>query len=219
MLRTLLPALTGYRCVQIGTWGIERCELARAGTLCQWQIGFGGEHAGDIGFDGVHLPLASASVDAVVIAHGLEQVAEPHRLLRECARVLSERGQMIVMAFNPLSIWALRQGLPSRRIARFHPCSAPPSASRLCDWLQLLEFQPQQLWRYGLGFPFFGRAYHVGEGARWSRSIAWSAQAYAVVARRQVLPRTRIRERVGKRRTAAAPVLARGASRGVTCPR
>lgn len=219
VLAEILPALTGYRCIQIGTWGNDRQALEGAGTLCQWQAGFGTVAGADIAFDGRHLPLASASIDAIVIAHALEQVAEPHALLRECARVLSARGQLVVLTFNPLSLWALRQGLPSRRNPGFRPCSAPPSASRLSDWLRLLELEPEQLWRYGLGFPFFGGRHCVGQGKHSARCVAWSAQAYALLARRHVAPRTRIGRPAPPRKQRAAVGLARHSSGRVTCRR
>ncbi|MES1930647.1 methylase involved in ubiquinone/menaquinone biosynthesis [Salinisphaera dokdonensis CL-ES53] len=219
MLQEILPALCGYRGVQIGSWGNDRGVLDKAGTLCHWQLGFGEAGASDIRFDGRHLPLATGSVDAIVIAHGLERVAEPHALLRECARALSARGQLVVLAFNPLSSWAFRQGLSSRRHPAFQPCSAPPTASRLFDWLRLLEFEPEQLWRYGLGFPFFGGAHEMGSGRRWARCVGWSAQSYAIVARRHVTPRTRI-GRPARRRTAQTAVgLARHSSGRVICRR
>ncbi|MES1948525.1 methylase [Salinisphaera sp. C84B14] len=219
VLTQLLPNLTGYRCVQIGRWGYGHATLAHAGTLCQWQLGFGVDTRADIAFDGRHLPLASASVDALVLAHALEQVAEPHALLRECARVLNARGQLIILAFNPLSLWALRQGFPTRRTPRFRPCSAPPSASRLYDWLRLLEFEPERLVRYGLGFPFFGGYHRVGEDRRSARSIAWCAQAYGLCARRQVAPYTPIRKPLPGPRKRAAVGLARQALHRVNCRR
>jgi len=219
VLAQLLPNLTGYRCVQIGSWGHERATLASAGTLCQWQLGFGSACRADVGFDGRHLPLASGSVDALVLAHALEQVAEPHVLLRECARVLNARGQLVILAFNPWSLWAMRQRLPARRAPRFQPCSAPPSASRLYDWLRLLEFEPERLVRYGLGFPFFGGYHRVGEDRRSARCIAWCAQSYALLACRQVAPRTPIRKPLPGQRKRAAVGLARQASHHVRCRR
>ncbi|WP_353249613.1 methyltransferase domain-containing protein [Salinisphaera sp. T31B1] len=182
-------------------------------------MGLGADPDADIVFDGRRLPLASGSVDAVVITHGLEQVADPHALLRDCARVLSERGQLVALVFNPLSLWALRQGLPSRRSTRFQPCSAPPSAGRLSDWMRLLEFCPEQLWRYGLGFPVFGRGFRVGREHRWMQSIAWCSQAYLMTARRQVSPRTPVAGSLRKRRRLPAAALARSSHRGVTCRR
>lgn len=215
-LQRILPGLTGYRCVQIGSWGNDRCALETAGTLCHWQLGFDGTRDADIVFDGRHLPLASGSIDVVLVAHALERVAQPHALLRECARVLSERGQMVVLAFNPLSLWMLRQGLAPRRHMAFQSRSAPPSALRLCDWLRLLEFEPEQLWRYGLGAPFFGGAHEMFGGSRGARCLGWSAQSYAVVARRHISARPRIGQSWRRRSAAPAAGLARHSSGRVT---
>ena len=219
VLDQLLPQLTGYRCVQIGQWGHDRSLLSSTSTLCQWQLGYGKTRSADVRFDGRHLPLATGSVDALILTHALEQVAEPHALLRECARVLNARGQVVILAFNPLSLWALRQGLPMRRTPAFRPCSAPPSASRLYDWLRLLEFEPERLIRYGLGFPFFGGYHRVGEDRRSARTIAWCAQAYGLLARRQVAPRTPIRKALPGARKPAAVGLAHRAPHRVTCRR
>ena len=219
LLRSLLPRLTGYRCLQLGTWGHDPGLLEHTGTLCAWRIGLGPSVDAQACFDGRHLPLATGSVDALIVAHGLEQVAQPHRLLRECSRVLNERGQLIVLAFNPLSLWTWRQGLPLHRQPRFTVCSAPPSASRLCDWLRLLEFEPEQLWRYGLGFPLFGHALRVDNGGGWRRPLAWTAQAYALTARRYTVPCTPVRRQPRYRRPVAANGLARSAARDVTCRR
>lgn len=216
MLEHILPGLTGYRCVQVGTWGQDGVGLDKAGTLCHWRLGFGARSRADIGFDGRHLPLATASVDALVVAHALERVAQPHALLRECARVLSARGQIVVLAFNPLALWTVRQNLLSRRQPAFRACSVPPSASRLCDWLRLLDFDPEQIWRYGLGFPFFGGHHNVGQGSRWRRCAAWTAQSYAIVARRHVSPRTLIPGALRKRAPRPAMGLARYSSRPVS---
>lgn len=209
LLQQLLPRLTGYRCVQIDCLGLDRNVLDYSSTLCHWRMGAGEVPGVDVRFDGRHLPLASASVDALVLTHGLEAIGQPHALLRECARVLNERGQLIVLVFNPLSLWFLRQNLLPGRQPRFLPCGPPPSASRLCDWLRLLEFEPEQVWRYGLGFPLFGRLWRVGSDARWLRSVAWSAQAYALVARRQTASRTPLVGKPARRRARPAAALAR----------
>lgn len=219
VVQRILPGLTGYRCVQIGNWGNDRCALKTAGTLCHWQLGFDESRGADIRFNGRQLPLASGSIDVVLVAHALERVAEPHALLRECARVLSERGQLVVLAFNPLSLWALRQGLPPRRQLAFQSCSAPPSASRLCDWLRLLELEPEQLWRYGVGAPLFGGAHEMFGGSRWARCLAWSAQSYAIVARRHINARPRIGHSWRRRQTQSVAGLARHSSGRVTCRR
>ena len=197
LLRTVLAPLTGYRLLQVGSWGFARDVLRRSGTLCQWRLGYWSGGDDDIAFDGIHLPIASASVDALLLAHSLELCAQPHVLLRECERVLNDRGQLVVLSFNPLSMWALSQRLPGRAQYRLAPGAQFYAAHRVCDWLRLLDFEPQRLVRYGVGFPFFSHTITAPSIERPSRmtSIAWLAQAYLVVARKRVVPLTRIRWR------------------------
>jgi len=89
------------------------------------------------------LPLASDSMDAVLIHHALDFTADSHRLVREASRVLRPGGRMIILGFNPWSLWGLSKVLRWR--------SPPPwnarfiTKSRLNDWLSLLDFQMERL--------------------------------------------------------------------------
>ncbi len=93
------------------------------------------------------LPLASGSVDLALLCHALEFSDDPHALLREVDRVLALDGRVVVVAFNPWSLFGLRRVL--RR-------DAPPwsgcfySPSRVADWFDLLGWRVQR--RETLGF-------------------------------------------------------------------
>ncbi|RAP59388.1 hypothetical protein BTJ49_01605 [Oleiagrimonas sp. MCCC 1A03011] len=50
----------------------------------------------DLYADARHLPIATASVDAVVLKDVLEHVPEPQCALDECARVLRDGGKMVI---------------------------------------------------------------------------------------------------------------------------
>ena len=85
------------------------------------------------------LPLATDSIDVVVVHHALDFTEDSHRLLREVTRVLRPGGKMLIIGFNPLSYWGFWR-LFKRKIhipwrARFI------SKRRLSDWLQLLNLQ------------------------------------------------------------------------------
>lgn len=89
-----------------------------------------------------HLPFASASVDLVVLPHVLEFDEHPHRILREVERVLVPEGSVIVVGFNPFSLWGLRRRFTAQ------PASAPwrgryISVPRLKDWFALLGLEPR----------------------------------------------------------------------------
>jgi len=57
----------------------------------------------------LQLPLASQSVDLVVLPHVLESHDHPHEVLRETERVLMPEGQVVISGFNTGSLWRLRQ--------------------------------------------------------------------------------------------------------------
>ena len=86
------------------------------------------------------LPLASASVDAVLLPHTLDFSRDPHRVLREVERVLIAEGRLYVLCFNPLSAWGLLRAVPRRR-RRVPWCGGQLSPLRIADWLRLLGFQ------------------------------------------------------------------------------
>ncbi|BAO43712.1 class I SAM-dependent methyltransferase [Thiolapillus brandeum] len=85
------------------------------------------------------LPVAGDSVDAVVLPHTLDFAVDPRQVLREVERILIPEGRVVIVGFNPYSLWGLRRSLPgaSRRLPwRGHFISA----RRLQDWLSLLGF-------------------------------------------------------------------------------
>ena len=55
------------------------------------------------------LPVASNSLDLVVLPHTLELSADPHQVLREVERVLVPEGRVVICGMNPASLWGLRQ--------------------------------------------------------------------------------------------------------------
>jgi SAM-dependent methyltransferase len=93
-----------------------------------------------------NLPLATDSMDAVLLHHTLDFTPDSHRLLREATRVLRPGGRLIILGFNPLSLWGLSKHLRWRSStpwdARFI------SRRRLTDWLSLLDFHVESV-EYG----------------------------------------------------------------------
>jgi SAM-dependent methyltransferase len=94
------------------------------------------------------LPFASNSLDLVVMPHTLEMAADPHQALAEATRCLVPEGRLVIVGFNPMSLWALRQRL-GRTGHSLHMADEDlflPGAGefigywRLRDWLRLLSF-------------------------------------------------------------------------------
>jgi len=85
------------------------------------------------------LPIASQSIDLLLLPHVLEFSAHPHQILREAERVLMPEGQVIISGFNPFSLWGLPRFLPSHK--QNYPWNGNfISLLRIKDWLALLGF-------------------------------------------------------------------------------
>ena len=86
------------------------------------------------------MPVASDSVDVVVLPHVLEFEEDPHQALREAERVLVPEGHLVLAGYNsfgPIGAWGFlphqqRRGAPWN--GRFY------TASRVRDWLSVLGF-------------------------------------------------------------------------------
>lgn len=96
------------------------------------------------------LPFDSNSLDLVVLPHALELARDPHLALREVERVLVPEGRVVIVGFNPTSLWGLRQRLGRwrRRVnsdaerGLFLPSAGEfIGFRRLRDWLRLLSFE------------------------------------------------------------------------------
>jgi SAM-dependent methyltransferase len=120
------------------------------------------------------LPFPNQSLDLVVLPHALELSRDPHLTLREVERVLVPEGRVMILGFNPSSMWGLRQRLGHARRAVGLGGNASlflPRAGdllgywRLRDWLQLLSFEVEG-GRFGCYRPPY-------TSARWlERSVA-----------------------------------------------
>lgn len=204
----LVPHLVGYRLLQVGLWGDGDYRHVDP-RLYHWVASLPGESGGDLRFDGVALPIASRSLDAVVLPHSLERCPAPHRLLREVERVLRESGQVVILGFNPYAPWTLAQRLTPR-----HSCVRRCFGTRrVRDWLDLLDFEVVAMRRYGLGFPWL-----PADGVDPARRGAWAlpallSQAWLMVARKRALPMTPLRQQSRRQRKVLRPGVAEPTSR------
>ena len=184
----------GFELLQIGCWGARRELCAQARTQHRWCLAPDASGDGAVRCDYDALPIASNSVEAVLLPHTLEHAAHPHALLREVERVLVGEGHVLVCGFNPLGPWGLRHLVARGRF--------PPSGTRLLsegrvgDWLGLLGFEVTQTQRYLFAPPWPHRmsgrvgAWLESHGARFAAPLAG---AYVVKARKRVRGLTPLR--------------------------
>lgn len=94
-----------------------------------------------------HLPIKADSLDIVVLPHVLDFSMEPHQVLREVERVLIAEGHVIILGFNPWSLWNVFRYLHIWK--KQTPWNARfLSSSRVMDWLALLGFDVIQRQSY-----------------------------------------------------------------------
>ncbi len=88
------------------------------------------------------LPLADESIDVLIMHHALDFSESPHQVLSEATRVIAPNGYIIIMGFNPFSLWGCVQ-LCKRPFSR-QPIYKPQylRAGRVQDWLALLNVKP-----------------------------------------------------------------------------
>ena len=158
----------GFRAVQVG---LPEVDFLRANRI-SFRFSLALESGAALAADPLQLPLASQSLDLVVLPHTLESHLNAHHVLREAERVLRPEGQVVIAGFNSLSLWGLRRKFSGRRAgspwdARFI------GLLRLKEWLQLLGFELNG-GRFGCYAPPFAQpawhqrfAFMEKAGARW----------------------------------------------------
>jgi hypothetical protein len=137
LLGEALEDVFGWEFLQIGAWGEGRELLA--GCRTRRKIVVAPSTGADIIARPSALPIGRDSVDAVLLPHTLEFASDPYAIVREVDRVLSGEGQLVVLGFQPFSLWGIR--------ARSSRAGFPPgmrrilSAGRVREWLVLLGYE------------------------------------------------------------------------------
>jgi SAM-dependent methyltransferase len=194
VLADALADVLGFEMLQIGHWG-EAAQLSEAArTQHHWWIAPDARGQGAIRAHYDALPVASNSIEAVLLPHTLEIAPNPHELLREVERVLHGEGHLVICGFNPLGPWGLRHVLGQHRFPP--PVDRLLAEGRIRDWLRLLGFEVVVAQRYLFVPPWARRT--PGDGGSWLERrgpevLPPLAGAYLVKARKRVRTMTPIR--------------------------
>jgi len=219
-LNQVLPDLFGYHLLQIGSCGQDVLGSSRILHRMVMDVSDCCKHEVD-GLASLcafpdYLPIASDSVDAVLLYHSLEFSQDPHQVLREVERVLVPEGHVLIMGFNPRSLWGLRARLNRR--GDIMPWSGHfLNQPRLRDWLSLLGFAVLNVQPLCFQPPLK----HVGSSGGLQFMTRWGARwwpyfcgVYLMTARKKVSTMTPIKPRWEPRRRLVAG-LSEPASRGM----
>jgi SAM-dependent methyltransferase len=182
----------GWETLQLGVWGEARGLLGNTRTRSQTVLDLRAASGLDVVGRLSQLPIASDSIDVVLLAHTLEFESDPYALLREVDRVLAGDGKLIVAGFAPMSLWGLR-AKASRR-------GFPPGLRRvlperqLRDWMRLLGYDLLESRRYLYGLPW-GEPASVEHQLRRGWFSMGPAGAYLLKARKRLHSLTPLRPR------------------------
>ncbi|WP_411817116.1 class I SAM-dependent methyltransferase [Hyphococcus sp. DH-69] len=109
-------------------------------------------------------PVPDASLDRVIIVHGLEEAPAPQRLMREVWRVLKDDGRVIIIASHRRGLWSVIDTTP-------FAAGRPYLRRRLEGLLRDALFRPTA-WDSALFFPPVKNRLIVRVARTWERAGA-----------------------------------------------
>ncbi len=219
-LREILPSLYGTVALQLGRVGqLDMLDASAAPTRVLLDL-----ISGPNGVSVVHgrpeeIPLDTNSADVVILPHTLDFSDDPHQVLREVNRVLRPEGHVVVLGFNPVSLWGLRR-LVARRPRPMPWCGKFFRLARIKDWLSLLEFEVTHGQMLYYRPPLkresaMDRLHFLDKmGDRWWPMMA---AVYLVVAKKRVIGVTPM-PLEWKKKKIVGPVATEPAARGMVLP-
>lgn len=204
LLAGVLPGVFGYRLVQLGiSPELALFDSSDAGhrfvvspALC---ADGPAEAPGYLCSEANELALAGESADIVLLHHVLDFDPEPHAVLREATRVLISGGTLVVVGFNPLSLFALRRAI---QLGRFPWSARFIAPHRLRDWMTLLDLYPQALATAWYRLPVFNTG--MLAATQWMERVGARSRlpigaVYVMTARKHPVGMTPLRPRVRRR--------------------
>jgi len=142
----VLPDLFGYHVLQLGQ-AYSTPMIACSRIQHQLVIATGPACGGEgLSARAEALPIQAGSVDVLVLPHVLEFARSPHAVLREAERVLIPEGHLVVLGFNPWSLFGLWRLAAGWR-GNMPWCGRFVGLARLRDWLALLGFDIERVER------------------------------------------------------------------------
>ncbi len=161
--------------------------------------------------DVLSLPIASGTMKAVAFFHTLDFCDHPHQALREANRVLTDDGELIIIGFNPYSVFGARHSLTAwRRREPWNGCFY--ARHRVSDWLSVLDYRVLGSNAFFMRPPINseGMMHRLERLEKLHRWFGGIGGMYIMHARKQTIPMSMIRQRTSRvRKPLAANSFAR----------
>ena len=219
LVARLLEQVFGYHLLQLG---ITRNHGLALESKLNHKIYAAATPATDIGLvtQSDSLPFANDSIDVAVLHHNMDFAEDPHQLLREVQRVVAAQGHIIILGFNPWSLFGAGTALRGLYPGSLWRQSALKGVRRLRDWLHLLGSETRSV-----GYIFATPPLGQGHVHRWlagcdsfSTRHNWPlGGVYVLHAQKQVVPLTPMRLRWDK--SVGGRLMGLGVAKPVPSPR
>ena len=146
VVNQLLPSLFGYHLLQMSV--SEAVDLThdspihhRVSLITRSPADQAMQKKGCLVSDFDQLPIESDSVDVVLLHHVLDFSPHPHQVLKEVNRILIPRGHVIIIGFNPFSLFGLWKVFASLFTNHTQWRYSSIAKRRLFDWFKLLDLE------------------------------------------------------------------------------
>lgn len=157
-LSSIIPTLYGYEAMLIGEPAFAQCierSTIKNKIIVHPEANIDAGNLSVIQAEQDSLPIGTALMDLVYLAHCLEFAANPHEVLREAYRILRADGHLLISVFNINSIWGTWRGVAKFGNNHFWKSNFM-SIARLKDWLALLGFDIMRVNYFGFNLPIHG---------------------------------------------------------------
>ena len=185
ILDQVLPGCFGYDLLQLS---VQNKPLHNASPILhKFDMGMRVEDHNPLVGQPTKLPFGTDSMDVVLLHHILDFFDSPQQILREAGRIALPSGHLVIVGFNPISLWgAYRPFGEFRKLMPWLGSFIQPS--RLMDWLTLLNLRIDRAQYSIYGLPlkrYTGGLPDYSQGL--SRNANWPFGAiYVIVASKQV---------------------------------
>jgi SAM-dependent methyltransferase len=187
MLEQLLPELLGHHLAQ---FSVQERILHEASPIQNKIIIKLDATKGTLVANPTQLPFADDSIDVAVLHHLLDFAESPQKILRELARATVPIGHIVIVGFNPISLWGgwrtIVRSAGSKGVAPWNGTFIRPG--RLIGWLNLLDFKSDRA-QYSIYRPpvrgFLGKVSDYSKGGTRTLNLPIGS-VYVIVASKHV---------------------------------
>jgi SAM-dependent methyltransferase len=217
-LDVMLPRLFGYYALQVGDLAASIDLMASSRIKQRFCLDMNPGSV-DLLAKADELPFQQDSLDLILLMHSLDFAEDPHRVLREVDRTLIPEGHVVIVGFNPMSLFGLWKITPGHK-NRVPWCGCFYRCSRLKDWLSLLGFKALASNNLGFRPPI----QHMGLQHRLEflervgvRYLPYFGSIHVILAQKKVATLTPIKPRWRSRKSLLAGNLTEPSAREL-CP-